>query len=133
DDALHLALGARVFQSATVVASPAAATETIIASVTLANDLAIGSGVLLLGYAAFTAGTSGTGATLKLRQTDTSGTTVKTSGILPVTAAALYAPGILGFDASPLSNAGVYVMTLTVANGAAASTVSAVTLIAVAI
>jgi hypothetical protein len=122
----------RLAQSSVVVASPAGASETIICSVTIPSGLAFTAGVILAGWAALTVGTSGTAVTLKLRKTNVSGSTVQTTGALNATAAQLVTRGILGFDATP-TEGGVYVLTLTVANGAATSTVSAAQLFAVAI
>lgn len=126
-------LSARVAQSAAVVGSPALAAETIIASVTVARygDLPIVSGVLLIGWCAFTAGTSGVSGQLRIRQTAVNGTLIADSGAVTVTAANLYAPAIVGFDAG--AGAAVYKLTLQVASGAAVSTVSAVNLVAIPI
>lgn len=130
-DSTHLDLSPRVFRDTSVDASPAAGSETTIAHVTLANDLAIVSGVLVVAFAAFTVGTNGVTATLKIRQTDTSGSTVASTGATTVVAADLHELSIAGFDVSPLSNSGVYVLTLTIGSGSAPSTVSGVTLAAI--
>jgi hypothetical protein len=127
-----LDLSGRVVHSATVVASPAAAAETTICTVTIPDDIAIMLGVVLIGYAAFTVGTNGVSANLKLRQTNTSGTTIKASGAVTETAANLDGRSIAGVDTAGTAGA-VYVLTLTVGSGSAASTVSAVSLIALAI
>lgn len=132
-DAAHLDLSSRYFASAAVVASPAAAAETIICSLTLSGDLAIVEGVYLWGWAAFTMGTNGVSANLKIRRTDTSGQTVAASGAVTGAAAALYAPAIVGLDAQVTLNAQVYVLTLTCASASAASTVSACQLTAVVV
>jgi hypothetical protein len=132
-DAAHLDLSPRIFHSQTVAASPAAATETTICTVTIANDLAVTKGVYLFGWCAFTMGTSGVSATLKLRQTDTSGTTIRTSGAVTGVAAALYNPAILGVDTAPGSAVQVYVLTLTIGSGGAVSTVSAASLVALVV
>ncbi len=116
-----------------MVASPAAATETIIASLTINQDIAVDTGVLLWGWAAFTAGTNAVGGQLKLRRTDASGSTVKDSGAVTVVATKLYAPEIVGFDAFQAQVGQVYVLTLTCASGSAETTVSAVSLIALAV
>jgi hypothetical protein len=89
--------------------------------------------IVLLGWAAYTVGASGTAVTLKLRQTDTSGTTIATTGATSATAGNLYSLDIHGFDTSPLTAGGIYVLTMTVTAGGAASTVSAVSLIGLAI
>jgi hypothetical protein len=132
-DSAHLDLSARFFNSTVVAASPAAATETTIATLTLAGDLAIGTGVYLFGWAAFTMGTNGTGATMKIRRTSTAGATIASSGITLGVATGIYQPAIMGIDPNPVPNTTVYVLTLTIANGSAASTVSAVNLTAVAV
>ena len=120
-------LSTRYAGSTAVVTSPALAAETIIASVTIPNNIQVASGVRLYGWAAFTVGTGGVSATLKLRQTSTSGATVVSSGALTVVATDLYAIPIMGFDTAPAQGQ-VYKLTLTIGSGAAASTVSAVLL-----
>lgn len=126
--AAALDLSPRVQTTKTVVGSPATNAETIIASLTLAGDIAVVSGIELLGWAAYTVGTSGTATTLRLRQTNASGTVVATTGALTggIAAAALVAQDVDGFDAAPTMPGQVYVMTLQVTAGAAISTVSAV-------
>lgn len=122
------------FQSTqTVGASPTNDAETVIGTLTLAdfNDIQIVNGVRLHGWAAFTVGTSGTAVTLRIRQTSVSGTTVVSSGALTATAANLVTASVAAKDAAP--GAGVYVLTLTVTGGAAASTVSALHLGAILI
>ena len=125
-------LSARFVQSTTVVASPSAAVETIIGSVTLPSGLSINSGVLLFGWAAFTVGTAGVSSNLKIRQTSVSGTTLAASGAATETAANLDERNVQGFDASP-ADAQIYKLTLTVGSANAASTVSAVSIVAIAI
>ncbi len=118
-------LSGRFTGTSTVAASPAAGTETIIGSVTIPNfgDITIVSGVRLHGWAAFTAGTNGVLATLAIRQTNVSGAVVASTGTLTVVATKLYAPDVLGIDATP--GVGVYVLTLLIGSGSAGSTVSA--------
>lgn len=128
-----LDLSPRVFRTAAVVGSPPDGTETIIASVTLNQDIAITTGVLLLGWAAFTAGTNAIGGRLRLKRTDAAGATVKDAGAVTVVATKLYSPDIIAFDAFQAAPGQIYVMTLTMASGSAESTVSAVSLIALAV
>ena len=130
ENAASLDLSQRVVASTTVVASPAAAAETIIAQITVNTDEAIVSGILLRGFAAFTVGTSGTAVTLRLRRTNVAGTVVATTGALTggIAAANLVAEMILGFDTGMALTGQVYCLTLQVTAGAAASTVSAVEL-----
>lgn len=127
-------LSARIVTSTAVVGSPAAAAETIIASVTVPGGLSYASGVLVVGWAAFTVGTNGTAVTFRIRQTSVAGTVVQNSGALTggVAAAALLAQDIHGFDTAP-ADTQIYKMTLQVTAGSAASTVSAVSLAAIAI
>lgn len=126
-------LSGRVFSTATVVGSPAAAAETVVAQVSIGPELGVGLGVLLLGYAAFTVGTNGTAVTTRLRRDSVAGTIVKSSGALTATAAQLIDRSIVGVDLSPTLPNEVYVLTLEVTAGSAASTVSATSLIAVVI
>jgi len=123
-------LSPRFVTTTTVVASPAAAAETIIASITIPNlgDNPLASGIDLSGWAAFTVGTSGTAITLRIRQTNVAGTIVGNTGALTggIAAAALVAQDVEGFDTAP--GVAVYVLTLQVTAGSAASTVSAVKL-----
>jgi hypothetical protein len=121
-------LSQRFDRSVAVAGSPAAAAETIIATLTANTDETITEGVDLTGWAAFTVGTNGTAATLRLRQTDASGTIVASSGALTAVAAQLVQHSVQGFDATPGNHGQVYVLTLQITAGSAASTVSAVRL-----
>jgi len=118
----------RVQVSTTVAGSPAAATETIIAQLTLQGDVSVQRSVILRGWAAFTVGTSGTAVQLRIRQTNVSGTVKGDSGALTggVAAGNLLVESVAGVDTSPANTGQVYVLTMQVTNGAAASTVSAV-------
>lgn len=133
----HVDLLPRVVQTQAVTGSPAAASETIVATLPAFGDLTVTLGVLITGSIAYTVGTSGTATTLKVRRTNVSGTTVWTSGAVTSAAAALFAPAFSAFD--PITVSGfnilgqVYVVTLTVTAGAAASTVSAASVVAIAI
>lgn len=126
-------LSPRVFKSTSVAASPSAASETVVCTLTIPSDVQANAGVLLLANIAFTVGTSGVSANLKLRQTGTSGTTIYATGATTVAATQLKELGAIGFDAAPVLPNQVYVITLTVGSGAAASTVSAATLVAIVI
>jgi len=131
--AAQIDLGQRFDRSVAVVASPALAAETIIATLTANTDEAITEGVDLDGWAAYTVGASGTAATLRIRQTNVSGTVVATSGAVTRTAGQLVEHSVQGFDAAPALTGQVYVLTLQVTAGAAASTVSATKLSAMVI
>lgn len=125
----------RFLASTTVVASPSAAAETIIAQVTVAEPEAVISGVMLDGWAAFTVGTSGTAVNLRIRRTNVSGTIIAATGALTggVAAGNLLAQDLAAFDASPTLPGQVYCLTMQVTAGAAASTVSAVRLAAIVV
>ena len=131
DNVLFTDLSARFQSTQTVGASPSAGSETIIATLTLAgfNDVSLVSGIRLEGWAAFTVGTNGVSANLKIRQTNVSGTTIVSTGAVTggISATNLVTLDVNGSDATP--GVGVYVLTLTVTGGAAASTVSAVQLL----
>jgi hypothetical protein len=121
-----LDLSPRFVQSTVIVASPAAAAETIIAQVAIPGNLTIVSGVLVLGWAAYTIGATGVSCQLRLRQTNVAGTVVSDSGAQTGghnTAGQLVSDDINGFDTAPPAG-GVYVMTLQVASGSGASTVT---------
>lgn len=123
-------LSRRCLEDHTVVASPTGATETIIGSLTISDDLAITRGIFLEAFAAYTVGTNGVSGNLKIRRTNASGTTIAATGALTQTAANLVALSAQAIDATPTLPGQVYVVTLTVASASAGSTVSAVSLFA---
>src|SRR4051812_49568750 len=100
-DAAHIALASRFFYSTTVAASPAAATETTICSVAIGGDLAVTQGVYLFGWCAVTAGTNAGGATMQIRQTDTSGTAKGSTGARTLVAPQPYPPPPFSLDLAP--------------------------------
>lgn len=124
-DSVGVDLSNRIQSYQTVDASPALAAETIIATLTLSNfaSMQLAKGVQLAGWAAFTVGTSGTAANLRIRQTNVTGAVKAATGATSVTAANLVETGCQGFDAG--AGVSVYVLTLIITAGAAASTVSA--------
>jgi hypothetical protein len=126
-------LSPRVFNTTSIVGSPALAAETTVASLSVSSNVVTASGVYLFAYCAFTVGTSGVSATLKIHHTNSSGATLGTTGAVTVVAANLYAPSVMGFDASPVLPNQTYIATLTIGSGAAASTVSAVQLVAIVV
>jgi len=117
----------------TVGASPALAAETIIGTLTIPSfaDMAVVSGIIVQGWAAYTVGTSGSAVTFKIRQTNISGTVVVSSGALTRAAGNLAADDVNGFDSG--AGVGTYVLTMQVTAGAAASTVSALYLAAIVV
>jgi hypothetical protein len=127
-------LSSRFIQSSVVAASPSANSETTICTLTLPSNLFVVTGVFLLGFAAFTVGTSGTACTLQIKQTSTGGAAKGTTGATTggIAAGNLIDMNISGFDAAPAGSQ-VYVLDLTVTGGAAASTVSACTLMAIVV
>lgn len=136
-DGAGVDLSRRFVASTTVVASPAAASETIIAqTAAVAGNVAVISGVLLLAYAAYTVGTSGASVRLRLRQTGLAGTVVGDTGAMTGSqhgAGILSSDSVYGFDTAPAAGGQVYVLTMTVGSGAAQSTVSATAIFAVAV
>ena len=132
ESARGLDLSSRLVDSTTVVASPAAAAETVIAQVQVPGGLSYASGVRLAGWAAFTVGTSGTTVQLRIRRGTVSGAIVANSGACNDAAGVVDERNCHGFDAAP-GDGQVYVLTMQVAGGAAASTVSAVELAAIAV
>lgn len=119
----------------TVDASPSAATETVIATLTIPgfSDTPVLKGAFVMGWAAYTVGTSGASVRLRIRQTNVSGTVVGDTGAMTGSqhgAGILSADDVNGFDTAPVA---AYALTLTVASAAAASTVSSLVLAAVLI
>lgn len=127
-------LSQRFFQTQTISASPATNAETTVATLTVTANAAVINGIQLFGWVAFTVGTSGTAATLKIRQTSTSGSTINVgTGATTVVAANLIETGCQGLDTASTLPGQVYVLTLTITGGAATSTVSAVQLYALVV
>lgn len=131
---LSVDLSPRFLVSTTVAASPALAAETTIATLTIPSNVAVVTTVILQGYAAFTVGTSGSAVRLRIRQTGTSGTVVADTGAITggISAANLVTLNNGGQDTGSAAGQ-VYVLTLQVTAGAAASTVSNVQLLAIAV
>lgn len=125
----------RIISNNTIVGSPATNAETTILSVTIPTDMAALLGVIILWTASYTVGTSGTAVTYKVRRTGTSGATVATSGATTagISAGNLVIESGSAFDNGPTLPGQVYVVTMTVTGGAAASTVSAANIIAIAV
>lgn len=121
----HVDLSERFATSTAIVASPALAAETIVCSLTLPQNVVLSSGIQIFGWAALTIGTSGVSCNLRIRQTNVTGAVVVASGAQTATAANLIEINAQGFDASPTLPGQIYVLTATIASGAAASTVSA--------
>lgn len=127
-------LVSRFASSIVVAGSPALAAETIIGQVAITESEQVVAGVILQGWAAFLVGATGTAVRLRIRRTNLAGAVVADTGALTggVAAAALLALAAYGVDPAPVPVGQVYVLTLQVTGGSAASTVSAVTLTAIA-
>lgn len=133
-NAVNVDMSARFVQSSVVVGSPATNAETIVCQITVPANATIVTGVQLWGWVAFIVGTSGTGATLKLRQTNTSGSVINVgTGASTVAATNLIETGCQGLDTAGTLPNQIYVLTLQITGGAATSTVSAVQLVALVI
>lgn len=132
ESARYIDLSQRIAVSTTVVASPTAAAETLIVQATLPGGLAFAAGAYLFGWAAFTVGTSGVSAQLRIKPTSTSQGAKVNTGAVTVTAGNLYELTAIGFDSAP-ADGQLYIMSLTVASAVAASTVSAVSLIVIGV
>jgi len=133
---IHLAsagidLSDRFFFTAAITGSPALAAETVIATLTPTGDISVQKGVFLFGQCAYTVGTSGASARYRIRQTGVAGAVVYDSGATTqgISAGTLVNDSVQGVDTAPVMPGQVYVLTLQVGSGAAASTVSAVSLI----
>jgi hypothetical protein len=131
----------RFVRSATIVGSPALAAETVVGQTPVfpaGFDAAVVVGVLIIAQAAMTVGTSGTAVTWRIRTgiTAGAGTIIFTSGAVTsgIAAAALLLENMIGIDPAPTSLSGQqYCLTAQVTGGAAASTVSAVAICALAL
>ena len=132
ESAQGLDLSPRLVDGTAVIASPALAAETVIASTEVGGGLSYATGVRLSGWAAFTVGTSGTAVRLRIRRGGISGAVVADSGALSATAATVVERSCRGVDTTP-GDSPVYVLTLQVTAGAAQSTVTAVDVSATAI
>lgn len=119
-------LSSRFITSTAVAGSPAAASETIICQASVPSSLALATAVLVEGYAAFLIGTSGTAARMRIRQTNVAGTVVADSDAVTggVAAGNKVTCSVNGADPTPTLPGQVYVLTLTITAGAAASTVA---------
>ena len=129
---LGVDMSSRLVASTTVVASPSGTAETIVASVTVNDEPSVVSGIIVVGWVAYTVAGSGASVTLRLRQTAVNGTQVASSGATTATATNLDAKSVYGFDTSPAAGR-VYKLTMAVGSGSGSSAVSAVFLGAIAI
>lgn len=139
-DVLGVDFGGRVYQSTTVVGSPAAASETVVCQVTgIDGQLPVSKFVFLSAAVAYTVGTNGVSARYRIRTGTTAGagTVLFDSGITTagITAANLVSENVQGVDTASTGGAAIgstsYCLTLTIGSGSAASTVSATNLVIV--
>lgn len=135
DNLRYTDCSARVQQTTTIIASPSTNAEVVVAT-TPAFDgtLPIAIGALLMAEIAYTIGTSGASCQLRIRRgTTTSGAVVYNTGAQTgghSTAGQLVADSGGTFDTGA-GSAQQYSVTLQIGSGAGASTVSAVSLVAV--
>lgn len=123
----------RSFRSSAIVASPAAAAETVVCQIGNVSTDGVAQAVMLFGWIAFTVGTAGASVRLRIREVGVTGTLVVDSGAVTrgIVAAALDNEDINGIDTPGEQDGLVYVLTLQVGSATAASTVSATNLIAI--
>ncbi len=127
-----LDLSGRVAQNTTVVASPAGASETIVASVTVPSGIVITSGVLVVCVFGVTIGTNGVSYRARVRNTNVTGTVVGDTGVVTASAASLYEVTVIGFDTAAVAGT-LEKVTLTVASGSASSTVTPLNIFCLAV
>lgn len=128
-----LDLSPRLSRTATVAASPADATITAVATLTIEGNPFVAEGILLIANVSLTIGTAGVSVLTQIRRTGVAGTIIKSSGAVTGAATELVSPTVVGFDTGPTLPGQVYVVAITVASATAASTVSSVDLVALAI
>lgn len=122
----------RFIENHTVSASPALAAITTVATVTWSpqSSPTVVYGAYLSCEVALTIGTSGVSALLQIRRTSSAGTVIASTGALTVVAGNLYSLSTQGVDQVAFSPGQAWVVCLTIGSGAAASTVSAVSIFA---
>jgi len=129
-DGAEVDLSRRFLESHAVVASPSAGTITTICTLTVGDAIPVQKGIFLEAFAAYTVGTNGVSGLLQIRQTNTAGTVIASTGALTVVATNLVSAACQGMDTAAVVPGQVYVVCLTVGSGSATSTVSAVSLFA---
>lgn len=113
--------------TSTVAGSPAAAAETVIATVGPISPSIDGASILLIGWFNFLMGTSGTGYNLRIRQGSTvTGTVIaQYTSIVVLAAANAHSPSIFAVDSAAGAEQ-LYSLTLTCNAASATSTVQSV-------
>lgn len=125
----------RFVQSTTIIASPALAAETTIAQLTITEPELMANSVWVSGWIAFTVGATGTAIRCRIRRGGLAGTVVGDTGAITggIAAAALVAQDVEAVDTAAVLGGQQYTLTLQVTGGSGASTVSAVSLKAIAV
>lgn len=115
-----------VFTTTTIVASPAAAAETVVGQINNVSVDVPTRKLLLMAWILFTVGTNGTSANIRIRQTSLTGALVAQTGAYAAGfVAATPFPMFIGTTDIPGDVAGfTYVVTLQVTAGSAPSTLS---------
>lgn len=123
-------LSDRIIENHTVSASPALAAITTVATLTWLpqSSPAVTKAAFLSCQAALTVGTSGVSILAQIRRGTSAGTIIATTGALTASAGNLYSVYCQGVDAVAFAPGQAWVFCLTIASGAAASTVSTVAL-----
>lgn len=118
-----------VYVTTTIQGSPiAAASETVIGTLQVTTDNA--AIVAMMGFCTATIGTSGTGLRLRIRADSLTGTLVGDSQSVAATAAAVGVAVVVGSPAAVEIAARTFVLTATIAAGAANTTIQNMMLLA---
>lgn len=124
-----MAVPATFADTYTVVASPADATETVIAQLNGVSTFLRGQTIKVFASANITPGASSTAVVLKLRKNSVSGTQLGVSSGVGIAAAQITSGVTVTIDAADVSEnvaGAIYVLTATVTTAGAASPVNAV-------
>jgi hypothetical protein len=132
ETAAGLDLSPRVFVTTTTIGSPANQTEAVVARVTVAGDVALVLGVVLIGWLAIRVGTSGTSLRMRVRQTGLGGTVLADTDAVTEAAGSNVTRFALGLDQAAVLPQ-VYALTSQTADAVATSTVLIPTLVAIAV
>lgn len=130
---VHVDLSDRITANTTIVASPALAAQTTVATINVKGQPSCLLGVLVWCKLSFTIGTSGVSYQVRTYRGTSSGTKLDDTGAVTAVAADLYSDTVIALDPTQPGNGQLYTVTLTIASGAAASTISALTIVAAAI
>lgn len=128
-------LSPRIIGNNTITASPSGTTDTVVGTIpAISSAVVVTAGIWINFQVSYTVAGSGTAVTYRIRQGTTagSGTVVYTSGAITggIAAGGLVTESICGFDTSPTLPGQAYCLTMAVTGGSGASTVSALSAIA---